>query len=91
MRVLSGGPHRSGDEVDLEVTGLEEGETRAVGTCHVAAPWGCTYSETAVSNGRHRIVLPVTVGTCSPRSCYLELDASMEGLPPIATAPLDTP
>jgi hypothetical protein len=91
MRVLTGGPHRSGDEVELEVTGLGEGETRAVGTCHVAAPWGCSYSGTAVGNGRHRIVLPVTVGTCSPRSCYLELDASMEGLPPIATAPLDTP
>lgn len=89
--VLTDGPHHAGDEIEIEVSGLTEGDRRLIGTCDVGEPWGCGYSMVSVGNGRHRFELPDRVELCAPRSCYLELDAGGEGLAPLATAPLDTP
>ena len=92
VEVLEPGPHSAGQTVTVAVRGLPEGTTTNVGACDVAEPWQCWYPAEAfdLPNGMHRITLPDAVASCGPDQCYLELDSEGEGLPPLATTPLDT-
>lgn len=92
IQVLATGPFDEGQSITVEIRGLPDGTDTNVGVCSVEDPWACRYAESAfgLSNGIHEFELPAYVSECGPQQCYLELDAQGEGLPPLATTPLNT-
>lgn len=92
VEVLDAGPHTAGQTVTIVVSGLPDGTTTNIGVCEVTDPWGCGYLADAfdLSNGTYDITLPDSIASCGAEQCYLELDSQGEGLPPLATTPLDT-
>lgn len=94
ITVETPGPHPAGKEITVIIGGLPEGTTTSIRACDVESPWNCgdvgsTFA--TVSNGEHTFRLPGSVARCGPEECYLQLDSQGEGLPPLATAALDTP
>jgi len=93
VEIDTAGPHRAGQEITVRVAGLPDGYATNIGVCNISSPWSCGYIGSIfgqIDNGTHTFQLPDTLA-CPPRSCYLELDSQGEGVPPLATAPLDTP
>jgi hypothetical protein len=92
IRIVETGPLTAGQTITVEIAGLPEGTDTNIGVCTIDAPWGCGYIGTSfgVTNGVHRLELPVSVSACAPEQCYLELDSRGEGVPPLATTPLPT-
>jgi hypothetical protein len=93
LRIVTPGPHTAGQELAIEVTGLASDRTTSVGVCQADNQWGCGYlggpgGPALLGNGTHVIRLPEQF-SC-PTRCYLELDSQGEGMPPLATAALDT-
>ncbi len=92
LSVETPGPHRAGQVVSVTISGLPAGERRLIAQCSVDQPWGCGYDVLELGNGTHEVTLAQgLLERCRPETCYLELDSSSEGLPPLAVAPLDTP
>lgn len=91
IEILTPGPHRTGDVLTVQVSGLRDDERTNFGVCAVENPWGCAFVTALmgrIGNGTHE--LPLLDPLICPTTCYVELDSQGEGLAPLAVAPLVT-
>lgn len=95
LTVLTPGPHRSGDRIEVAIEGVPQGMTTGLVRCGTADDWcggnPAGADSLAWGNGTHELVLGSWIDDCAPDSCYLALSANIKGMPPVAVAALDTP
>jgi hypothetical protein len=88
LRIREPGPYTVGQVLTLDLANLPDDDTGLVGFCHVAQPWACGYfiSTSGVGNRTRTLTIPADAANCGATGCYLEIDARLEGSPPLAVA-----
>lgn len=94
ITIVDDPPYAVGQEITVEITDLSDEVDTMIGVCSRFQPWNCGYSFETAGSGAYTTTyeIPDIVDGCAPDDCYLELDSSGEGVPPLATValPIDT-
>jgi hypothetical protein len=90
ITIVDDPPYAVGQEVTVEISDLSDDVDTMVGVCDRSQPWICSYSFDTAGSGSYTTIfeIPERVENCAPEDCYLELDSSGEGVPPLATVAL---
>ncbi len=87
ITVRSPAPHRAGDSIEIEISGLHPEVRVDIGLCPTTIERGCGYVDTArdLTNGVHEYTIPSTA--CG--ACVLALSVADTGIRPLAVTPLN--